>query len=92
MTSCSGPRNLFIRELTAVHTRAPAGDRLARVDRLLQEAFLVDTPALDSTSFEDGALARPARLPIRITVNVLLVGTVIGIKEALPCVGPYTHL
>ena len=54
MTSCSGPRNLFIRELTAVHTRPPSATAfLASID-YSRRAFLVDTPALDHTSVEDG--------------------------------------
>jgi hypothetical protein len=46
------PRNLFLRELTAAHTTGRAGDRSARVERLLEEAFLGGTPVQDYKSFE----------------------------------------
>jgi hypothetical protein len=61
------PRDLFVHELTAVHT-GPAGDHPARVERLLQEAFLGDTPALDYKNFDDG-LPLPDR---RVYVEKLL--------------------
>lgn len=44
------PRDLFVRELTAVHTTGWASD--GRVVRLLEEAFFVDTPVLDYKRFD----------------------------------------
>lgn len=48
------PRELFIRELTALQAIRPAGERTPRVERLLEEAFLGDTPVLDYKSFDTG--------------------------------------
>ncbi|MGH3934008.1 MAG: hypothetical protein ACRDS1_03325 [Pseudonocardiaceae bacterium] len=46
------PRHLFIRGLTAV--RATAASRTARIERLLEEAFLGDTPIQDYKSLDRG--------------------------------------
>ena len=48
------PRELFIRELTALQAIQPADERTPRVERLLEEAFLGDTPVLDYKSFDTG--------------------------------------
>jgi hypothetical protein len=46
------PRDLFVRELTAV--QATAAGRTARRERLLEEAFLGDTPIQDYKSSDTG--------------------------------------